>query len=292
MIWRRRLVALSCVALVPISLILALGGRGGSARHSTPAEQRRLAVAALEAARLRARPPTPAEREREREAAALDGVLAYTPFISRGSPNKREVALTFDDGPSPYTTQVLAALTRARAPATFFVIGEQLKDFGTAFSALVRSRYPIGNHTQTHPMMAQLSRAGQAREMSDQDIVTRTAGAAPERLYRPPYGSYDATTLGLLKVRRALMVLWTVDSEDYTRPGTGAIVRTVLGGAEPGAIVLMHDGGGDRSQTVAAVPAIVRGLRARGYRLVTVPQLLLDDPPPRSQGPPPNLTGG
>jgi peptidoglycan/xylan/chitin deacetylase (PgdA/CDA1 family) len=83
-----------------------------------------------------------------------------------------------------------------------------------------------------------------------------------------------------------LMVLWSVDSQDYRLPGVEAIVERVLAGARPGAIVLLHDGGGDRSQTLAAVPVIVRELRRRGFTLVTVPKLLLDDPPPRRQAVP------
>jgi peptidoglycan/xylan/chitin deacetylase (PgdA/CDA1 family) len=82
-----------------------------------------------------------------------------------------------------------------------------------------------------------------------------------------------------------------VNPQDYYRPGVKAIVSRVMTAVKPGSIVLMHDGGGDRSQTVAAVPKIVRKLRARGYTLVTVPRLLQDDPPPRGQGPPPNLAG-
>jgi peptidoglycan/xylan/chitin deacetylase (PgdA/CDA1 family) len=88
-----------------------------------------------------------------------------------------------------------------------------------------------------------------------------------------------------------LMVLWSVNPEDYYRPGRKRIVKRVVDAVRPGAIVLLHDGGGNRSQTVAAVPHIVRRLRARGYRFVTIPRLLADDPPPRNQGPPPNLAG-
>ena len=95
----------------------------------------------------------------------------------------------------------------------------------------------------------------------------------------------------MLRRNRMLMVLWSVDSQDYRQPGARAIVRRVLNGAHPGAIVLMHDAGGARSQTVAALPEIVRKLRHRGYRLVTVPQLLRDDPPPRGQ-PLPRYVGG
>ena len=88
------------------------------------------------------------------------------------------------------------------------------------------------------------------------------------------------------------MVLWTTDTEDYQQPGVDAIVRNALAGARPGGIILMHDAGGDRSQTVAAIPQIVRELRRRGFRLVTVPRLILDDPPPRNQPLPDQLAGG
>jgi peptidoglycan/xylan/chitin deacetylase (PgdA/CDA1 family) len=94
---------------------------------------------------------------------------------------------------------------------------------------------------------------------------------------------WDAATLKLLRHYRMLMVLWTVDTNDYRRPGVKAIVKVALSGAKPGAIILLHDAGGDRSQTVAALPKIVAGLRRRHYRLVTVPRLLLDNPAPRVQ---------
>ena len=87
------------------------------------------------------------------------------------------------------------------------------------------------------------------------------------------------------------MVLWSVNPIDYYRPGANVIVSRTLTAVHPGAIVLMHYGGGDRSQTVAAVDVLIGQLRKRGYRLVTVPRLLKDDPPPRFQGPPPNLAG-
>ena len=87
------------------------------------------------------------------------------------------------------------------------------------------------------------------------------------------------------------MVLWSVDTSDYLQPGVAAIVHRVLAGAHPGAIFLLHDGGGIRTETIAALPDIIRGLRIRGYRPVTVPRLLLDDPPPGGQPLPPSLAG-
>jgi peptidoglycan/xylan/chitin deacetylase (PgdA/CDA1 family) len=105
-------------------------------------------------------------------------------------------------------------------------------------------------------------------------------------LFRPPYDYYNSTTLRILKRLGMLMTLWSVDTRDWTRPGTAAIIRSALSAARPGAIILMHDGGGDRSQTVAALPAIINGLRRRHYGFVTIPQLLRVDPPPRPKGRP------
>src|SRR5207248_4636362 len=104
------------------------------------------------------------------------------------------------------------------------------------------------------------------------------AGGPNPVLFRPPYGSFNATTLSILHSQKLLMVLWSVDTSDYARPGVDAIVKSAVSGAGPGAIVLMHDGGGDRSETVAALPRIIRGLRRRGFHLVTVSQLLAADP--------------
>ena len=88
-----------------------------------------------------------------------------------------------------------------------------------------------------------------------------------------------------------LMVLWSVDTDDYLQPGVAVIVERALAGARPGAIILMHDAGGTRTQTIAALPTIIHRLRARGFHLVTVPELLRDDPPPPAQTLPSSLRG-
>jgi chitin deacetylase len=94
-----------------------------------------------------------------------------------------------------------------------------------------------------------------------------------------------------LRALHLLMVLWSVDTQDYQQPGVSVIVQRALEGAKPGAIMLLHDGGGNRSQTIAALPTIITTLRQRGYHLVTVPELLKHDPPPAGQTLPPNLGG-
>ena len=222
-------------------------------------------------------------RELAAENAAITRTMAYAPFVRIAGSEKREVALTFDDGPGPYTQAVLAALERAHAPATFFEVGFMLRWFHTATSAIVARGDPIGDHTELHQPMSRLSLNAQRNQMLDQAAAISQYGAPFPRLFRPPYGDYNAKTLELLHKYGMLMVMWSVDSQDYQRPGVATIVRRVLTGASPGAIVLLHDAGGDRQETVDALPRIIRGLRADGYRLVTVPRLLLDDPPPHDQ---------
>lgn len=233
-----------------------------------------------------------ARRERRRRSDPIERVLAYTPFVAGGSPRKREVALTFDDGPGPYTRAIVRILRRERAEATFFVVGEQVADFATSMLSAAAAGFPVGDHTQTHARLAGMKPPAQRRQLEDQQAVVKGAGVPVARLFRPPFGVYDAATLRLLRRKRMLMVLWSVDTNDYTRPGVRAIVRAALRGAKPGAIILLHDGGGDRSQTVSALPRILQGLRKRRLRPVTIPRLIADDPPPRQQGRPQGLIGG
>ena len=195
----------------------------------------------------------------------------------------RTIALTFDDGPGPYTPQVLSILERHGVPATFFEVGVLERYFYGSTSAIVADGDAIGDHTEGHAAMSRLSRAGQSRQLLADAAAIERRGARFPRLFRPPYGMWNRTTLGLLHRYRMLMVLWTVDTGDYRRPGVKAIVRAALAGARPGAIILLHDAGGNRAQTVKALPRIIAGLRHRGYRLVTVPRLLLDNPAPRVQ---------
>jgi peptidoglycan-N-acetylglucosamine deacetylase len=217
---------------------------------------------------------------------AVGKVRSYSAFVARGGDEKREIALTFDDGPSPYTPKVLIALNRLHVKATFFVIGQQERRFHAALIAESRRGHVIGDHTQTHPHMGSLAPADQYRELLLPSEQLTAYGLPAPLLFRPPYGSYDKATFTQLKRLDMLMVLWTVDSQDYRRPGVQQIVDRVVDGAAPGAIMLLHDGGGDRSQTVAAIPKIVGRLRAKHYHLVTLPQLLADDPPPDGRRPP------
>jgi peptidoglycan-N-acetylglucosamine deacetylase len=225
------------------------------------------------------------------ETAAIGRLLARQPFIRWGGSERREVALTFDDGPGPYTPSLLTQLRRLHTPATFFEIGFMIRWFHASLVRELQMGDAIGDHTETHPRMALLSPAAQQQQILAQTEWLHKYGAPFPRLWRPPYGSYDAATLQILRRLHMLMVLWTVDTDDYLRPGVRVIVDRALAGARPGAIILMHDAGGTRTQTIAALPLIVHALRKRGYRFVTIPQLILDDPPLRPQTLPTTLHG-
>jgi peptidoglycan/xylan/chitin deacetylase (PgdA/CDA1 family) len=213
----------------------------------------------------------------------VSAALRYTSFVATGTRRHRLIALTFDDGPSPYTPAIVRILVRMRVPATFFVVGQQLTVFPSALHDELVHGFAVGDHTQNHAWLAHLDAAGQYGQIAGAAAgVQRFGGPAPV-LFRPPYGIYNATTLATLRRMHMLMVLWSIDPGDWRRPGARAILSNVLVHSKPGAIVILHDGGGDRSQTIAALPGIIRGLRKRGYRLVSVPQLLKLAPPPRHQ---------
>jgi peptidoglycan/xylan/chitin deacetylase (PgdA/CDA1 family) len=221
--------------------------------------------------------------QRAQESVAIDRALQRTPFVRMAGRQHPLVALTFDDGPSPFTDRLIEELQRRHVPATFFVVGYQLPDFAPQLQREVDLGLTVGDHTADHRNLAQLSAADQRSQIVDDATEIHSYGAPYPRLFRPPYGSYDQTTHTLLRRQRMLSVLWSVDSEDYTLPGTDAIVQNVVRAVQPGSIVLMHDGGGDRTQTLAAVPRIVAELRREGYRFASVPRLLLENPPPQDQ---------
>lgn len=285
---RRRVAAGAAGAVIAVLLLATIFSSHGSHHGATRT------ASSVSHSRTAAPPPTPAAAqalERQAEERAIDHVLSYTPAITSGGARGDEVALTFDDGPGPYTRQLVGVLNRLHVQATFFAIGEEERYFSAGTLLELHSGDVVGDHTETHPMMASLSAHNQYEQLFEQIARIEILDGPRPRLFRPPYGSFDATTFRLLHKLRLLMVLWSTDTDDYTLPGVRAIEQRALAGAHPGAIILMHDAGGDRSETIAALPAIVSGLRRKGLRPVTVPRLMLDDPPPRGRPIPTSLTG-
>jgi peptidoglycan/xylan/chitin deacetylase (PgdA/CDA1 family) len=254
-----------------VHLIEGAGGHDGAASRSLP----RVPPIARSSGRM---------RMEDAERRAIDRTLAYTPYISRGGRRHREVALTFDDGPGPFTRQVLHVLHRYHAQATFFQVGRMIRSFPLLARDVVALGNAAGLHTNNHARLPGTPMAFQRSETDPANEEIR--GYAPNfmHLFRPPYGAFGDKVLQLMRERRTLIVLWSVNTFDYLQPGVKAIVKRAVGGAFPGAIVLMHDAGGaTRAQTVRALPAIVKGLRRRRFRLVTVPRMIMDAPPPRRQ---------
>ncbi len=282
---RRRAVALLsligvAVAVVALVTILLLSG-GTTTQHATAQPQGGFFAAIRKLAGNGG--GSVAAREAIAENAAINRTLAYTPWVRIAGAQHREIALTFDDGPGPYTPQVLAILQREHVPATFFEVGILERYFNASTTAIAAHGDVIGDHTEVHAPMSRLSKKAQQQQLLEQASAIERYGAKFPRLFRPPYGLWNSNTLALLHKYRMLMVLWTVDTSDYRRPGVSAIVDSAVDGARPGAIILLHDAGGDRSETVAALPRIIAALRKRHYSLVTVPRLLLDNPAPRVQ---------
>ena len=215
---RRRLLALIGGLILVLLVVLATAAFGGDSKTKKAEDQLKPLTA----------PPDSAAAAHGRGIRAIDNVLSYTPYVSRGTPNQKLVALTFDDGPAPDTPEFIRVLRQYHAPATFFVITEQLKDFGDATREAVRDGFEVGDHTVNHQMLATLGKADQEHEIIDGVKQMTAAGIPAPQLFRPPGNSFDDTTLGILRQQHLLMTLWDVDTNDYKLPGTPAIVQAGL----------------------------------------------------------------
>lgn len=182
------------------------------------------------------------------------------------------VALTFDDGPNPPCTgAILDVLDRYDVPATFFCVGLQARAHPEELARIAAAGHAVGNHTWSHPLLPDLTpEEGAAQVDRTSEVIASGIGGRPPALFRPPYGVLPHGTAPSHTATAMDAVFWDVDTGDWAMPGPEAIARAVLQQVQPGSIVLMHDGGGDRSQTVAALPMIVEGLLDRGYDLVAV----------------------
>ena len=220
-------------------------------------------------------------------AAATAMVIALCPGAVLGGPAssgdalffvptpERVVALTIDDGPSDgFTPRVLDTLSRHGAHATFFVVGDAAMRRPDLIARELAQGDEIGDHTWSHPRMERLDPAAVALEISrGADAVRRLAGAAP-RFFRPPRGADIAEGVAVAGQLGMRTVMWSVAVEHDLGGTPQEMSRYVLDHARPGSIVLMHDGLGDRSKSVAALDLVLQGLTERGYRVVSLSELL------------------
>jgi peptidoglycan/xylan/chitin deacetylase (PgdA/CDA1 family) len=185
-------------------------------------------------------------------------------------PGQKVFALTFDDGPWPqYTRQVLQILKRYNAKATFFMVGQELQRRPEIAREVKAAGHAIGNHSWDHPMrprdaVAQIKRT---------DAVLRSIGV-DATLFRPPYGNMRNGLAKAARNEKQAVLLWSADSDDWKRGSARSVARRIINQAHAGGIGLLHDGGGSRAHSIAALPVILKTLQARGYRFVTVPELL------------------
>ncbi|TCP34705.1 glycosyltransferase [Sphingomonas sp. BK235] len=262
-----------------------LAGRGLPAREALPATDAVTVEGQGEILRIAA-----AAASGERTYAMRDGLvrderwqrLPGPDVVERAGARRRLVALTFDDGPDPrWTSRLLDVLRRERAPATFFVTGANALGQGALLRRIVAEGSELGNHSTTHADLGRRSEADIALELRATERLVEAYTGRAMTLFRPPFlGDADPDRRDELHASRAaarlgyVTVGLNVDPLDWERPDAATIARRVIAGVEagtaqkPAQIVLLHDSGGDRTQTLAALPAIIRGLRARGYELV------------------------
>lgn len=201
-------------------------------------------------------------------------------LVYAGSAHRRQIALTFDDGPwyEPPPSAFLDVLEREHVPGTFFEIGDQISQYdrtGAYERRMLADGDMIGDHSWSHPDVAGLPASEQRAQLEDAAAAIRRAtdGFTP-CLWRPPYGDISPSLISLARSLGFLTIMWDVDPRDWATPGVGAIYDNVVANAHDGAIVIQHFGGGPRYQTVAALPQEIDTLRRKGYQFVTVAQLL------------------
>ncbi|MFL5900327.1 MAG: polysaccharide deacetylase family protein [Solirubrobacterales bacterium] len=189
-------------------------------------------------------------------------------LVTNDPRDRKVVALTFDDGPSEYTPGFLSVLREKHVHGTFFEIGQEMAGRESTMRRILSEGDEIGNHTMHHTEYPGYADIAPATSLVESITHFRPC------LFRPPGGAVDSSVLAAAGADGLRTITWDVDPADWSNPGSAAVYSRVVGAARPGSIVLMHDGGGDRGGTLAALPSIIDTLRARGYRFDTVTELL------------------
>jgi peptidoglycan/xylan/chitin deacetylase (PgdA/CDA1 family) len=247
--------------LVVVGALLAGCGAGPrTAVHRLPAERA---------------PVRPAGGRRPAVGGELRRLLRLGRPVFCGGSRRRLVALTFDDGPGPYTHLALKELRRAGVRATFFVVGKSIR----AFPALPRREATVGalgDHTDTHPFLPALAPTAMRREVSAGQAAAHRASGRPIRFFRPPYGGYTQRVTAAARQLGMVEILWSIDSGDALWGDFHVIAARVRRSVRPGSIVLFHE---NRGQTIRALRSILPYLHRRRLRAVSLPELLAADPP-------------
>ncbi|GGU39881.1 hypothetical protein GCM10010244_77580 [Streptomyces coeruleorubidus] len=268
MLTRRRLLiagtgAVGAAATAGVLAAVTGDGPAGSVPASGPQARRPLGASAYRLQPLTGYGPP--------QAAPRRTLVRREPLL-RVSGRGRTMVLTFDDGPDPrYTPDILDTLAEYDVRAMFFVCGEMAADSKKLLARMADEGHVVGNHTWSHPLLTRLTRR-QIRSQLERtcDVIEEAYGERPE-WFRAPYGAWNRAAFQLGAELGMEPLGWTLDTLDWTSPGTRSIVRRVENGAAPGVVVLAHDAGGDRSQSVRALRRYLPELLDSGYH-VTVPR--------------------
>lgn len=203
--------------------------------------------------------------------AELERGIKYHKLI-KGNPRKKQVAITFDDGPHPsYTPRLLEILKQHGVKATFFLVGEMGEKYPDLVKAEIAAGHSVGNHTYHHVNLTRIPLEQVATEIKACGEVLQGITGRPPRLFRPPGGDYDKKVAEAAEALGYTMVLWTDDPGDYAKPGAKVIESRLLSSISPGGVVLIHDG---IQQTLDVLPQILAYLKGKGYQFVTIDEMM------------------
>jgi peptidoglycan/xylan/chitin deacetylase (PgdA/CDA1 family) len=255
-----------------VCLLMSIAGRNAAAEDGSPAMPANLSEAG-------------------NAATAASAAEPFAPYVGKkyrhGLRSQKKIALTFDDGPHPrLTPQAVQALKAENAQATFFMLGEMIERYPETARMVHEAGFEIGNHSHSHANLIKLSPEGIGEEIESTSKRIESVIGGPVRLFRPPYGNIDKRVTEATEKGNLVMCLWSLDPRDWESGSTpAAIARKVVSQAQPGDIVCMHD---IKSNTVEALPAMIKGLKEAGFELVTVGRLLEEEanaPPEEREAP-------
>lgn len=194
--------------------------------------------------------------------------------------SSRQLALTYDDGPNdPYTQRLLEVLARHGVHATFFLVGQYVKQRPEIVREIVQAGHVVGNHTFTHPLLTFMSRDEVKQQLSETRSALQDAIGEPSHLFRPPFGGRRPAVLRVARELGLQPVMWNITGYDWSAPPAAVIEQKVSKRIRGGNVILLHDGGhkqmgADRSQTVIATDHLIARYKAEGFEFATIPQMM------------------
>jgi peptidoglycan/xylan/chitin deacetylase (PgdA/CDA1 family) len=236
------------------------------------------AAVALSSSRAFSLKLTAAARGAWRVSASLPGTSAHLPSSASmriKAVGKKVIALTFDDGPWPVSTaKIVSELKAADVQATFFELGSQIGSRKKLSQSVIAGGNVIGVHSWNHAIMVRRSASVNKADLAKCKKAVFAATGVTPTWFRPPYGSTNQTLRKTAEKLGLRQVIWTVDTLDWKYRTTSSVVSRTMSGARDGSVVLMHDGGGPRGATAAAVPIVIKKLRAKGYDFATLDEMV------------------